>query len=234
MTNKIFTFGDGFATGHLWPEWPQILQALLPDYQIINTAGIGAGYEFLVSGFVDHMHNMRDSTVIFQWPYLRRYDKLIQDNTWKHIIDKDSVYHFNIVTDTQNRRWWLSSASSAPEIQQYKNQYLQRMQDENRMRVYRELVTYTAASLNCKIVHTSSDDQEKFSQQPQFINLRQTEIQPAPAVHLDWLIEEILPKTEITIDYNRCQKLKQLIEQVQWIPYDVNQGDIWKDICAQL
>ena len=50
---KIFCFGDGFATGHIWPEWPQILQTLLPDKQIINTAGIGAGAEFLVSGFAD-------------------------------------------------------------------------------------------------------------------------------------------------------------------------------------
>ena len=50
---KIYTFGDGFATGHLWPEWPQILQALVPDYQVHNTAGIGAGAEWLVSGFVD-------------------------------------------------------------------------------------------------------------------------------------------------------------------------------------
>ena len=44
--NKIFCFGDGFATGHIWPEWPQILQELAPQYQVINTAGIGAGSEF--------------------------------------------------------------------------------------------------------------------------------------------------------------------------------------------
>ena len=52
--NKIYTFGDGFATGHIWPEWPQLLQALLPDYTIINTAGIGAGCEFLISELVHY------------------------------------------------------------------------------------------------------------------------------------------------------------------------------------
>ena len=41
--NKIFCFGDGFATGHIWPEWPQILQALVPQHQVINTTGIGEG-----------------------------------------------------------------------------------------------------------------------------------------------------------------------------------------------
>jgi hypothetical protein len=45
---KIFCFGDGFATGHIWPEWPQILQALVPNCQVVVTAGIGAGSEFLV------------------------------------------------------------------------------------------------------------------------------------------------------------------------------------------
>lgn len=74
---KIFTFGDGFATGHVWPEWPQILQALITDHKVINTAAIGAGSEFLVTHFVDLMPQIQNSVVIFQWPNALRFDKLI-------------------------------------------------------------------------------------------------------------------------------------------------------------
>ena len=116
---KIFCFGDGFATGHIWPEWPQILQTLVPDYQVVITAGIGAGSEFLVSGFVDQICNMRDSTVIFQWPQANRFDKLIEDASWKSIIASDPVYHFNVVHDMYDRNWWLSSASKDQTIIEY-------------------------------------------------------------------------------------------------------------------
>jgi hypothetical protein len=38
-TNKIFCLGDGYAHGHIWPEWPQILQAIIPDYEIVTLSG---------------------------------------------------------------------------------------------------------------------------------------------------------------------------------------------------
>jgi len=110
--NKIFTFGDGYATGHIWPEWPQILQALLPEYQIVNTAAIGAGAEFLVSSLIDILPTMHQQQAIIQWPQADRFDKLLQDQSWHTTISNDSVYHFNRVHDSQKREWWLSSASA--------------------------------------------------------------------------------------------------------------------------
>jgi hypothetical protein len=233
-TNKIFTFGDGFATGHLWPEWPQILQALLPEHQVINTAGIGAGAEFLVSGFTDHVPHMKGSTVIFQWPYHNRFDKLIEDNSWQQIIDSDSVYHFNTITDCKNRKWWLSSASQGKEVQHYHRQYVQLQQHLNRDRIYRTLVDQTALALNCKILHTSSQDQEQFSRQPRFAATRQTEVQPSPMVHFYWLVEQVLPRIGITVDPELQLQLEQLINQTQWISYCNNRAATWSNICAQL
>jgi hypothetical protein len=180
------------------------------------------------------MPDMQESTIIFQWPWFKRFDKIIEDLSWDTIIKNDPVYHFNTVTDSHNRRWWLSSASTVSEVQLYHTQYVQHYQNKNRYRVYRALVDHSAVALKCKILHTRTEDQEKFSQQLRFSILRQTEVQPAPIVHLCWLMEKVLPHISITVDNNRCQKLKQLIDQVQWIPYDVNQDEIWKDICAQL
>jgi hypothetical protein len=234
QTNKIFTFGDGFATGHIWPEWPQILQALLPDYQVINTAGIGAGAEFLVSGFVDLVPDMRGSTVIFQWPQHQRFDKLVEDDSWQHVITNDPVYYFNTVVDHNGCTWWLSSASKAKEVQQYHDQYIQKSQSLNQIRIYQTLVDHTAHALDCKILHTSTQDEEKFSRSPQFFSTRQFEVQPSPVVHFYWLIEQVLPKVDIDVDQTLKHKLELLINQTQWIPYCPDRSETWASICAQL
>lgn len=232
--NKIFTFGDGFAAGHIWPEWPQILQAMLPDYQVINTAGIGAGAEFLVSGFVDHIPGMRGSTVIFQWPQHQRFDKLVEDNSWQQVIANDPVYHFNTVVDHNDCTWWLSSASKAKEVQQYHDRYVQKNQSLNRNRIYQTLIDYTALALECKILHTSTQAEENFSRLPQFLATRQLEVQPSPIVHFYWLIEQVLPKVDVDVDQTLKHKLEQLINQAQWIPYCPDRSETWASICAQL
>jgi hypothetical protein len=233
-TNKIFTFGDGFATGHIWPEWPQILQALLPDYQVINTAGIGAGAEFLVSGFVDCIPDMRNSTIIFQWPWHQRFDKLVEDDSWQQIISNDPVYYFNTVVDHNDYKWWLSSASKAKEVQQYHSRYVQKNQSLNRSRVYQTLLDHTALALDCKILHTSTQDEENFSRLPKFFSTRHSEVQPSPIVHFYWLIEQVLPKVDIEVDQALKHKLEQLINQTQWIPYCPDRQETWATICAQL
>jgi hypothetical protein len=233
-SNKIFTFGDGFATGHIWPEWPQILQALLPEYQVINTAGIGAGAEFLVSGFVDWIPDMHGSTVIFQWPGHQRFDKLVEDDSWQYIVSNDPVYYFNTVADGNDRKWWLSSASKSKEVQQYHDQYVQKNQDLNRNRIYQTLVDHTALALDCKILHTSTQDQENFSRLPQFFSTRQSEVQPSPVVHFYWLIEQVLPKVDINVDQVLKHKLERLINQTPWIPYCPDRQETWATICAKL
>jgi len=79
-TTKIFCLGDGYAHGHIWPEWPQILQALVPDIKVIVISAIGAGHEFLINELLSN--DIKDSLVIFQWPDHRRFDKLMQDASW--------------------------------------------------------------------------------------------------------------------------------------------------------
>jgi len=231
---KIFCFGDGFATGHIWPEWPQILQTLVPKYQVINTAGIGAGTEFLVSGFVDLIDQMHDSTVIFQWPMVDRFDKIIEDDSWQHIIANDKVYHFNINVDSQDRSWWLSSGSKVQEVQDYHKFYVQKHQHHRRQQVYHTLVSQTASNLNCQLVHTSTLSADTFSQDTRFKLSRQTQVQPSPIVHFYWLVEQIIPQTDIVIDSRIQQHLETLINETIWIPYDPDREGIWLEINAKL
>jgi hypothetical protein len=201
---------------------------------VINTAGIGAGTEFLVSGFVDLLDSMHDSIVIFQWPIVARFDKMIQDDSWQNIIANDPTYHFNIKVDSQDRKWWLSSASTVQEVQDYHSLYVQRSQHNRRQQVYRTLVSQTAANLNCQIVHTSTLSADTFSQDIRFRSTRQTQVQPSPIVHFYWLVEQIIPQTAIAVDQNLQKELELLINQTPWIPYDPDRESIWSEINVKL
>lgn len=231
---KIFCFGDGFATGHIWPEWPQILQALLPDYKIINTAGIGAGTEFLVSGFVDLIDELHNNIVIFQWPGAARFDKMIVDSSWESIISDDPIYHFNVNVDSKGRKWWLSSASKTQDIQDYHTKFVQQQQHIHRQSMYKQLITQTVKSLNCQLIQTETDIENKFSHESRFALIRQQQIQPSPIVHFYWLIEKIIPQMSVKVDANLQKQLGLLIAQTQWIPYDPDREEIWLKIKEQL
>jgi hypothetical protein len=230
---KIYTFGDGFATGHLWPEWPQILQALVPDYQVHNTAGIGAGAEWLVSGFVDLIADLPGHTVIFQWPQADRFDKLIEDKHWFNIGKTDPVYHFNFYKCTYGT-WWLSSASQQPSVREYHEKFVQSGQHKIRLKNYQTLVQNTLENLNCAYFFTSTFDQHYYSTLNRFQETRQQEVQPSPIVHYYYLIEKILPNLNITVDKSRQQRLEQLINHQPWQPYDPYRAAIWQDLVARL
>ena len=231
--DKIFTFGDGYATGHLWPEWPQILEALVPEYQVINTAGIGAGAEYLVHRLVTQLDQMSNNHVIFQWPVPDRFDKLVNDPKWLDIIACDPVYHFNTYNHGQET-WWLSSASKSEEIVRYHSDFVESTQHKARLADYQVLVKHTLDQLNCSTFYTSLVDEVNYSRQPRFTEIRQNEVQPSPPVHYYFLIEKILPNTQIKYDSTRAKCLEKLILETKWQAYDPNRAEIWQKLVADL
>ena len=230
---KIYTFGDGFATGHLWPEWPQILQALVPDYQVHNTAGIGAGAEWLVSGFVDLIPDLTGHTVIFQWPQADRFDKMIEDKHWFVIGKTDPVYHFNFHKCSYGT-WWLSSASKQPLVREYHEKFVQTGQHKLRLKNYQTLVQNTLENISCPYYFTSTPEHHNYSISNRFQETRQQEVQPSPIVHYYFLVEKILPNINIAVDPARRQRLEQLITAQPWQPYDPYRAAIWQDLVAHL
>lgn len=221
---KIYTFGDGYAAGHIWPEWPQILQALLPDHTVVNTAAVGAGPEWLAHKFVELVPDMKNSTVIFQWPQADRFDKLIEDAWWQDCANSDPIYSFN-----QHNSWWLTSASSTPKIQQYHREFVQARQHQTRLNTYQVLVKNTTENIGCRYIPTSTAEQERYSRQQQFLNSRQQEIQPSPIVHLCWLLE-----LGLEINKDRANRLKTLLNNQEWVPYYYDRDQIWASILAEL
>ena len=229
--NKIFCLGDGFAHGHIWPEWPQILQALLPLHKIIPITGIGAGNEFLISGLLNQ--DISNSTVIFQWAYPNRFDKLLQDDQWQDIIKNDPVYFFNVV-EQDGYKWWLSSASVMSEVDRYHKFYVQRTQAQLRFANQQKLIDTYAAHYNCNYIKLSTSEQEIYSHQMRFADVRGNEVQPSPIVHYCYIDEVILPKLNLAVDADRKKHLERLITNNNWIPFDPDREAIWTNMVSEI
>lgn len=232
MCNKIFCLGDGYAHGHIWPEWPQILKALLPNHTITLLTGIGAGNEFLISLLLKQQLDDR-SIVIFQWAQSDRFDKIIQDEEWRKIAKNDLQYHFNTY-DVGNQTWWLSSASCNVDVRRYHNFFIQDKQQEQRLQDQRKLVAGYLVSKGSTYVDISTPHQQEFSMQARFNRIRGTEIQPTPIVHYHYLVEVIIPSLPITIDQDRIKRLGKLISQREWHPYHPDRQQIWSDLTEYL
>jgi hypothetical protein len=230
-TDKIFCFGDGYAHGHIWPEWPQILQAMLPTHEVVIHTGIGAGNEFLIDNLLNV--DCQNQTVIFQWAQPDRFDKLLQDTQWKTLAEQDPVYFFNFETN-KSGTWWLSSASQSEKIQEYHKFFIQDCQAELRLKNQRVLVENYLQNKNSHYWFTGTNEQELFCQAHSDRHLRGTEIQPTPIMHFYFVIECIKPALKLKIDENLQQELKNIIESINWKPYDPERTLIWQDICKKI
>jgi len=254
-TNNIYTFGDGFAVGHLWPEWPQILQVILYNYKVINTAGIGAGNEFIFSNLVSSMSKDPNATYVVQWAMPDRFDKLIEDNSWDQTIKFDSTYSDNIAL-TNDQSWWLSSASDSDVIKQYHNFYVQSKQSELRSFNYiwsagqllknKSHCFFGTYDFNYMSYYQKSlcldfnwafwkpwFGMQRYSISKYFRDTpqpRHNEHQPSPIVHLEWLKRYVLPKINVTIDSNWLDTITQRMYNQTWISYDPNRETIWNKI----
>lgn len=229
--NEIICLGDGFAHGHIWPEWPQILSALLPDIKITTITGVGAGNEFLINGLLQK--ELRDRCVIFQWAPAQRFDKMIQDDQWQEIGLQDPIYNFNFY-ERLGKSWWLSSSSTDPQIRRYHDFYVQKEQADQRLADQKKLVEGYLKWYGCEYVDTSTREQDIYSRQPRFQHIRGNQVQPSPLVHLHFLRDVILPKTNIVIDHERKDRLERAITNHDWVPYDPDRSQIWADMVRSL
>lgn len=216
FTTKIFCCGDGYAHGHIWPEWPQLLQCLLPDAEIEVISAVGAGNEYLISELL--CRDVKNSTVIFQWPESRRFDKLLEDKTWDNTIDLDPVYHFNRCYGTTGT-WWCSSASQQSEVAQYHSLYIGPKQANVRESNAKKMLSAWIEQQGAQQIFTSTFEQEQYSRQLKFKNIRGNQIQPHPLIHFWFLVEKILPQISLKCSDQRIELIKQRLESVNWEPY---------------
>lgn len=224
--NKIFCFGDGYASGHIWPEWPTIIASLYPDIEHKNFGVVGAGNEFITSAIIQAYREDPTAFFLVQWADHSRFDKLLEDDSWDDIIKTDPVYHFNTVK-LNNQKWWISSASQQIDVRKYHQHYIQ--QEQSKLRTFNYM--YLASKLLEKqSLFFSTENMSAYSNLSRFSDIRQQEVQPSPWVHMCYVEEKILPSLPIQPNISRLSELKSRIKQHNWVAYDPNREQIWKDI----
>jgi hypothetical protein len=245
----IYTFGDGFAAGHIWPEWPQILSAVSTE-PVINYGYPAAGNDFIFStAFETALTAPKSSTFIIQWTRWRRYDKLLEDDTWNNIIQSDKKYSNTVYTVGQNK-WWLSSGSE--QLVEYHNKYQQQKQRQlfdiyhmillNNFLKQQGHTCFYCLTYDFDITKLTNEQLVLLEQLPWVNKLigmesiidsidRGTEIQPLPLGHAKWLLDFLLLPA---VDKEKLKKLIKLIDLQEWIPYDPDRENIWAHLVQKL
>ena len=242
----IYTFGDGYASGHIWPEWPQLLSAVLQ--QPINNYGhVGAGNEYIFNCAVKAALIARPGDIfIVQWAKTDRFDKIIQDSVWAALHDTDLVYN-KINATSFNQTWWSTSASMLPEISNYHDFYIQSAQSENRSILYMISLAHMLQAVGATYLYfsTYSHDysahnnyfdlqelkwvsHEGMSQWAQRLNIAGTEVQPPPATHLKYVVDELIPRLGLELSSKIKAELTQIVSQHSFIPYYWDRDKIWE------
>lgn len=246
----IYTFGDGFAAGHIWPEWPQLLEPILQKC-VRNFGHIGAGNEYIFNCAVKSALNANTNDIfIIQWAPSDRFDKLLEDYIWENLQKTDSVYN-EITAEKYNQIWWATSGSSLSEITRYKEFYIQPQQAINRTVLYMIALSKLLTNLNIQHLYfstysfnySSHDNYKNLKEiswvelgqgmqewSTQYPEIRGIEIQPKPIIHVKYIIEKLLPKLGITIDLDIINKIYLLTNKINFVPYDVERAQVWMNL----
>jgi len=238
----IYTFGDGFAAGHIWPEWPQLVE-VLTQQPVKNFGHIGAGNEYIYNCATKASLSAKQTDMfLIQWTDPVRFDKIIEDEIWHNLHRCDPVYK-DISMQVFDQYWWSTSASQLPEITKYKEFYVQQQQSINRSVL--NMITLSKMLSLMQIRHlyfltypTDYSTHSNFEQLKQlpWVNFpygmddwtknhpsRGTEIQPSTLSQLDFIKSILLPDLNDT----KFNAIRSLIEKVEFKPFDPDREHIW-------
>jgi hypothetical protein len=242
----IYTFGDGFAAGHIWPEWPQILEAIT-QIPVVNFGHIGAGNEYIFNCVIKAALTAKESDLfLVQWADPYRFDKIVEDAQWMDLQQTDPKYK-NIKSTVFDQTWWSTSGSDLKEIQKYRNFYIQHEQAMNRSVLYMISASKMLKSLNIdhkyfltyKFDYSTHGNFSELSALPWIdfqgmdewttnTGVRGDEMQPSPQSQLAWVENKLLPYCTFNVD--NLNKIRYLINNQKFKPYDPDSAQIWSDI----
>jgi hypothetical protein len=246
----IYTFGDGFAAGHIWPEWPQLLEPIIQT-SVKNFGHIGAGNEYIFNCAVKSALTATFSdTFLIQWAHPIRFDKLLEDDSWDDLQKTDDVYR-DLIAESFEQRWWCSSKSELPDIIKYNEFYIQSQQAINRSILY--MITLSGLLDKLSIPHlyflTYSFDYSSHKNYPDikklpwidlnqgmcewsdlYPDLRGDNIQPRPFLHAKYIFEKILPGLNIKLDTAVQEQINDRLSKIYFTAYDPDRDQIWSNL----
>lgn len=226
MRNKIFCVGDGYGQTKLWPQWPMMVDLLMPDREVEIFSPAGAGPEIMVEYLLHQGNALVGQTVIIEWSNPDRLDKLISPESvkWLEIAISDPVYKYNFVTLNDGSHWWLSSDSTRPEVLEYHEKTIDRAQAVRRMFNYVVLMQSYLKDHNVKYVSTSLEEMYTYYKYGKHAELFRTNKvggrQPQPIVHFDFVVERLLPNLEKHISADEIDFARCLVTDIDWRPFD--------------
>lgn len=217
---KILIISDGNGVDTDFKKWPTLLQILTHDSLLIdNRSVIGASNELIFMQLAEALCKSSYDHVIIQWTGANRVD-VVADDFWKEQAQTD-FYKFNLVT-SNNREWWVTSASDNEHIRLYHDRYIKYWQAHQRTQSYMlaaaqlldatpytftlayefEFIEPMAKSLSELnwIWHEDNTGLSEFRHVSKYKSLDKGLAQPHNAIQLEWLHNIIKPGCDV-IDY---------------------------------
>lgn len=224
------TVGDGFCFNHHWPMWSRLLAEIL-NSEWKNFSLPGLGNEAIANIVIDQLESesLPDTLWVIQWAEPRRVDFRVDsaDSDILKRAEQDPIYYKNFITTASGRRYWSSSASIQPWVQEHRD-LLSAEQYQDRDRLYMLAVESMLKKFQTKYCFISTPEMAKFRRSSQYFYLDVKEIQPVSSIHLDFLEQFVLPGLEF--DQKRLDTVKEKIiaqdterkNSNSYIPWDRN------------
>lgn len=123
MKKNLLVISDGNGVDTDFKKWPTLLKILTTKkLNVINYSVIGASNEMMLMRLAEVVNKQKIDYAIIQWTNPHRFDVMATE-FWQEQAKADADYNFNLV-DSNNIKWWVTSASSNPYIQDYHNRYV--------------------------------------------------------------------------------------------------------------
>jgi hypothetical protein len=211
-------YGDSKAVPDWYPKywkWPEIIRLMTKGLVLNNLSRYGAGNEFIVNQLKQNISSA--DKVIIQWAQPNRLDLILtekQYDHWRDIIASDPVYNDNIVSCGENK-FWISSGSKTPAVQQYHQKYISLQQHRLRSQIfveyaklllnqhnldYRFMLVEDGHYLNVDanwICHEPFKGMHDFKRKSKYSDLDLGIVQPLPLVAFDFIKKYIMPSIDL-------------------------------------
>jgi hypothetical protein len=224
MKPTILTISDGNGVDTDFKKWPMLLKLLtLKTHNVLNYSVIGASNEMIFMQLSEAVKNNKLNFAVVQWTIPQRID-LVADSFWEDQARIDPVYHFNLINNN-NKKWWVTSASTNIHIKEYHNKYIKDWQAVQRSQTYMiaaaELLKFYNIDFTFSLCyafnfidpqidilnsynwawHAPNQGISEFRHTSKYLTYDYQKPQPHPLIGLEW-IEQVLKPGCKCIDYS--------------------------------
>ena len=215
-------FGDSIAVPSWYPDyikWPEIIKLMTRGVMLHNLSRYGAGNEYIIQCLRQNLVN--SDVVLIQWAIPNRLDLVLSHNPqynefWNQQIKDDPVYNNNVV-ELGDKRVWITSASTAPGVQEYHKKFISSQQHQLRSQLYIDYATLLLKdkkhgfllTTNSEYLNSTVTDQSnwhwheqfhgmcEFRHQSKYAELELGLVQPTPLVQFDFIRQFIQPRIDL-------------------------------------